>query len=287
MTETKTDAADQAVKDFWTKEVQDALREERDQQRADPESLYAAVHSSDAPRIEHWMPGSYAVRSHDVKAFDPILADESFHDFYLDAQDSPDGYAIRYNPHTGENEMFVAGSHSFGRHPYRAAEDWGANFLDAGLYTADKFMNVAIERFQDAKRMVGYRTKPRYWGYFGALGDPKRTAHTQELADIANANDVRVVYGFSRGGAIAADMQLYGYEGEVVGLSGAMSIAHNVNALNLTEGPGNEGEDDAAHPFGFFDQVVGMTGRHNVHYDLSPNMPHQVWKGKKRKWGFW
>lgn len=267
--------------DFWSKANQERLRSERDQARNDPKGLYAQVHATDAPRVEHYLGGSYAVRMEDIPSFDKILGDPSFEDFYRAAMDSPDGYAIRYNPNTGENEMFVAGTHAFLRHPIRAASDWGANILDSALYTGDKVMTYAAQKeVEEPLKYFGFHPKHKVWPYFGYFGDPKRIAFEKKLAKIANENDVKVVYGYSRGGAIAADMQLYGYEGESVGLSGAMAIAHNVDMLNLYEGPAGDEDEGNMNPLGVIDQLLGVSGTHNVHYDKSPYTPHQVWKSK-------
>lgn len=269
--------------DFWSDENQKALLAERDQARGDAKSIYTQVHETDAPPIEHYLGGSYAVRHEDLAAFDKILGSPDFDDFYRAAQDSRDGYAIRYNPHTGENEMFVAGTHSFFRHPVKAASDWGGNILDSVLYTGDKITTYAAQKeVEEPLKWLGLHPEHKVFPWFGVLGDPKRIQHEKDLAQIAKENNVAVVYGFSRGGAIAADMKLYGYDGEVVALSGAMSIAHNVDTLNLNEGPGDD-EHGHMNPLGLFDQAVGTSGQHNVHYDLAPWTPHQVWKGKKRK----
>jgi len=105
--------------------------------------------------------------------------------------------------------------------------------------------------------------------YYGSYND-YRMARQEQLAETAVLENVKVVYGHSRGGAMVADMRLP-LTIQKVGLDAAMVLASNKNMLNLTEaGTGAWGST--------FDQTIGRTGRFNVPVDYSPRYPHKVWK---------
>ena len=127
----------------------------------------------------------------------------------------------------------------------RTLNDWGMNILDFGLHNStNPLLNPSLN----------------IW----------RECHQNKLAEIAKKLNVQVIYGHSRGGALVADMDLP-KEIQKVGLSAAMLLARNKNMINLNEGGG-------INPLGFFDEVIGQTGRNNINMDFSPMVPHRVWK---------
>lgn len=108
----------------------------------------------------------------------------------------------------------------------------------------------------------------------GSNFNPWREAQQDMLSKAAILNDVQVIFGHSRGGALVADMKTK--EGvKKVGLNAAMRLARNKNMLNINEG------GDRKLPgkiLGQFDQFIGETGLQNVTYDFSPWSPHKSWK---------
>lgn len=99
--------------------------------------------------------------------------------------------------------------------------------------------------------------------------DTWRLSHQRKLSKIALKNRVEVIYGYSRGGALLADMKLP-RRIQKVGLSAAMIIATNKSMINLNEGGGK---------FGSFDYFLGFSGLYNVHVNFSPSVFHCPWKG--------
>lgn len=163
-----------------------------------------------------------------------ILDDPSFHDFAKEAYESEGGYAIRVNEMTGEKEMFVAGT--------RKASQWVLNFWDAYNYLSGSNMKAF-----------------NIW----------RTGKISELENVARANDIDVIYGHSRGGALVADMDLPETVTKV-GLDAAMVLTDNKDMINFNEGgAGNRG--------GWFDKMIGFGGENNVTMDTSPDKFHNVW----------
>lgn len=171
----------------------------------------------------------------DLSTLKKTIADPSFKKFANDAYAAKLGYSIRINPNTGKKEMFIAGT--------RDLEQWALNIYDGMLH------------------MYG----------FGSIQilDPWRYEKQNLLSKVAREQRVDVVYGHSRGGALAADMQLDTC-GQRVGVDAAMMIANNKKMVNLNEGGGY-------NPLGLFDNYIGQTGQNNITFDLSPYSPHKVW----------
>ena len=166
------------------------------------------------------------------------VAHPSFRHFAKAAYDAKDGYSIRVNPQTNKREMFIAGT--------RDLKQWVLNAFDSLLH---------VHGFGDIEIL-----------------DPWRFKKQNELGKIAVNNNVEVVYGHSRGGAIAADMPLSECT-QRVGLDAAMIMANNKDMINLNEGGG-------INPMGLFDAYIGQTGRNNVTVDYSTFTPHKVWSIK-------
>lgn len=188
------------------------------------------------PPTERWIGQLSCINSHDdLNTLKRTIADPSFKNFAKKAYDSKDGYSIRTNPHTNKTEMFVAGA--------RDLSQWAMNLYDGVLHQSDL-------------------------GEIGVL-NPWRLDKQNHLGRIAQDNYIDVVYGHSRGGALAADMPLSECT-QRVGLDAAMMIAANKDIVNLSEGGG-------VNPLGLFDEYIGQTGQKNVTVDFSPWYPHKVW----------
>lgn len=205
---------------------------------------------------------SDAAGANDLDFFRTDLSDPKFASFARDAYDSEAGYAIRINPNTGQKEMFIAGT--------RHTSQWGLNALDTVLYGADKMLDEAITLEKHAwTGATGIPLPPHKRMKLLSRLDMPREMKQLRFAKIAKANNVDVVYGHSRGAAMAADLDLPGVA--KIGLDGAMVLANETDTLNLEEGHG-------WNPLGLFDEAIGFTGEQNVNFDLSTWKPHQVWK---------
>lgn len=208
--------------------------------------------------------GQYGTKEYDINFIKTDLNDPSFKDFVNQGYESEKGYSIRINPRTGQKEMFVAGT--------RNASQWGLNLLDTVLYSADKGLNIMLNDLEvAAQEAVGIESPtpmfPVDIKMFQHIDVP-RNRKQQELAAIAEENDVEVIYGHSRGGAMVSDMDV---SAQKIGLDAAMLIAHNKDTLNINEGGG-------INPLGLFDEIIGVTGKNNYHYDASTWSPHRVWR---------
>mmetsp|Transcript_18517 Transcript_18517/g.27448 ORF Transcript_18517/g.27448 Transcript_18517/m.27448 type:complete len:246 (+) Transcript_18517:1894-2631(+) len=192
-----------------------------------------------------------------------VLQDSHFDGFAKDAYASEHGYAIRVNPNTGEKEMFIAGT--------RHGVQWGLNLLDTVLYTGDSLIDKEVQLF----RTVVFDEfgiplpNPGHAKILAKL-DVARDAKEEYFAEVAKANHVQVIYGHSRGGAIASDIA--GRTGaRAIGLDAAMSIAHNKDTLNV-----NEGHAGSLNPKDYFDALIGLTGKNNQYMDFNSKI-HTVW----------
>lgn len=171
----------------------------------------------------------------DLDTLKRTLKHPSFKEFARMAYDAKDGYSIRTNPITNKKEMFVAGT--------RNLSQWALNAYD-GLLNMNGLGNIQIL-------------------------DPYKFMKQNELGQIATANNVDILYGHSRGGALVADMPLPRCT-QRIGLDAAMMIAGNKDIINLNEGGG-------WNPVGKFDEYIGQTGHQNITVDFSPWSPHKVW----------
>jgi hypothetical protein len=218
------------------------------------------------------MPAKHASGMDSLDAIQTTLADPGFADFVNDSYKSAEGYSIRINPRTGKKEMMVAGT--------RHSTQWLLNAYDSGLYVADKALKSAAnevldhtigELYEDVPFLDDISPKPHIKGIkLFERADPWRQKKQKMYSEIAKENNVDVVYGHSRGGAIVADMNVPSGT-QKVGLDAAMLIAHHTGMLNINEGGG-------LNPLGLFDYAIGLTGEDNVTYDASTFSPHKVWR---------
>lgn len=111
-----------------------------------------------------------------------------------EAYKAKDGYVIKKNPITKENEMFVRGT--------AKGREWVQNAVES------------IPR-KAYGLIPGSRTA-------GALSFKKRREYASKLDDVAKKNNVKKVYGHSRGAAIISDMKS---PVKKVGVDGAMILA--------------------------------------------------------------
>lgn len=168
--------------------------------------------------------------------WESVLGHPSFDEFAKESYDDANGYAIRINPTTGDKEMFIAGT--------KNAKQWALNAWDMPWYNLANVTHIkAFERM-----------------------DPWRYKKTKYFEKIAREENVDVIYGHSRGGAILADMDV-GDHVTKVGLDAAMIIAAEKNTTNLHEYEGVTG---------IFDEFLSITGKENVDFDLGPRF-HSVW----------
>ncbi|AXH76207.1 MAG: triacylglycerol lipase [Atripovirus timinis] len=140
------------------------------------------------------------------------IRDYGFNELAETAYSNKRGYAIRTNPKTGEKEMFVAGT--------RTGGDWAANFGE-GLK-------------RKAYQIAGYdQIRSNKW----------RREYEDLLAREAVKNNVDVIYGHSRGGAIVNDIPVKGIK--KIGLDAATILAYKKYDIE------NHRQNQ------FFDRVIG------------------------------
>jgi hypothetical protein len=205
--------------------------------------------------------GSYggtrkAIDEHNVSTMSNILGKEDFSKFAEEAYANESGYAIRYNPYTGEKEMFVAGTRDLGQ--------WALNAKEG----------VDEQRYEMMdKKLAGMGLPPFMRKYVNK--DPKnglvyqqtRGAYEKELAEVAAREGVDIVYGHSRGAAFVSDAQ-FSSDTRVVSLDGAMMLAREKKTWNLNEG--------GTGFTGNFDRMIGYSGEENQSLDLGSHI-HHVW----------
>lgn len=197
------------------------------------------------------------------------VRDPSFGAFAKRGQDSKHGYAIRTNPQSGKKEMYIAGSRNVG--------DYASDLIDLGLYQGEKWLGdvmdaSVLELYSDIATEVTGTPLPGI-AAFHIFGRPSITHYDfwrkkaeRNYSKIAKEEGVDTIYGYSRGGAILADMD---FAGEKVGLDSAMVIAENEDMLNLREDIGVSGWT------GIYDMALGIGGQDNVSVDYHGNV-HQV-----------
>lgn len=247
----------------------------------------------------------FAADNFDPGPLEQTLSTEDFASFADEAKESPKNFALRVNPVTGEKEMFIYGTPSpFAINKQKGyKETWIENLRDSVIFGQNYVMNKAAP---GVKHHLGE-----------AFVMKGRVPEEVYLANIAKANDVDVIYGYSRGGAIASDLKNYGYKGAVVGLDAAMLITPNKDIINFTEGPSTEDykapqqlsdygpkmvpsvynpyvagavvvesskpPGEVLHDFSeTFDKGLGISGQHNIQLDENDRSPHQVWAGHKQ-----
>jgi hypothetical protein len=181
--------------------------------------------------------------NHNISFQEASQGDPSFNDFASEAYASPRGYAIRRNPMTGETEMFVAGTRNIGDH---ISNVW------------DLANRIALAPAQEAWNEKGLPPSlmPKH-----TLWKSNALRHYNK---VARDNNVDVIYGHSRGGALVADMSVD--EGVAkVGLSAATLIAHNKDIWNTTSPD-------------LFSRGIGLSGHNNTVMDGPYHSNwHQTW----------
>lgn len=302
---------------FWNKENQDALRLENDSNALRQEihgttksiSALGRLADEQAEGRHTTLESGYLPVQPAALSFDPLpieaqLEFEDFADFADEARGSYDNYAIRTNPRTGEKEMFIYGTPGpFQTNKRRGYINvWSENIRDGFIGGQNWIMDKAIP---GRKHNLGM-----------SFIEKGRAPLESRYAEIAKKNNIDVVYGYSKGAAQAADLKYYGYKGGIVGLDGAMLNTRNKDIINITEGPDSKGylAVQAWSDFGpkatqiapefnpylygavyveskkplpevvvdvskTFDKFLGLSGKHNFHYDANEASPHQVWKG--------
>lgn len=120
-----------------------------------------------------------------------------FNDLADSAYKSKDGFAIKRNPSTNKNELFVAGT--------RTTKDWLANGYEAGLKAA----NLPTKYFA-----------------------PYRNKFANKLDKAIKQQKVDIAYGHSRGGALLGDTNS---NIKKVGLDSAQLLNNNKNMLNIRQ----------------------------------------------------
>jgi hypothetical protein len=150
-------------------------------------------------------------------------------DFMMDAYNSDKGYAVKRNPTTGLNEMFVAGTHK--PTTKKGVKEWVQNIgegVEHLTLTDNKRFNVFTHHRQNF-------------------------AH--KLEDAAHSEKVDVVYGHSRGAAIISDFEAKD-DFIFIGLDGATGITReHDNILNIL------------HKGDLFDNAIAAHDKHsrNIH----------------------
>lgn len=176
--------------------------------------------------------------------FHKFFRESDMQSFKEAAYASPDGYAIRVNPVTGDKEMFIAGTHSpltkKGRH------EWGMNL-------AMGFRKITPEWF-DIFSEVGE----------GSFEEIYRDAKAKE--EIAESDGVVVVYGHSQGAAKVSWFDKTKFKR--VGLNGASFIAEGSDLMNI------KGDS-------YFDRGISTPGK-KEYVDYKSSF-HDVTKEKKEK----
>lgn len=197
------------------------------------------------------------------------IRDPSFGSFAKRGQTSKDGYAIRINPKSGKKEMYIAGSRNVG--------DVASDFIDLGLYQGEKLLGdvmdaSVMQMYGELATSVTGTPIPGIVAWY-AFGRPSITHYDfwrkkaeRKYAKIAKEEGVDTIYGYSRGGAILADMD---FAGEKVGLDSAMVIAENEDMMNLREDINTSGWTGA------FDMGLGIGGHDNISVDYHAKV-HQV-----------
>ena len=202
-----------------------------------------------------------AIGNRDTQYMSHRLSQDDFDINMKIAYATPDGYFIRYNPETGEKEMYVAGT--------RTTDQWLGNAYDALSMSLEKPVRKEYDRIMSTAGAPKWLSDGLYTPYNKSLLYRKtRGAYQNKLAEAARANNVDVVYGHSRGAALVADAP-FDPPVQRVGLDGAMLIADNKDMYNLYEG-GSGGLTS------YFDEVIAITGKNNETLNLGDHI-HHVW----------
>lgn len=209
--------------------------------RNENESLIRIVtHESDANTFQTQVS---LKGSSDPAYWKSFMKDSNMESFMNDAYESSDGYAIRTNPLTGKKEMLIAGTHS----PLtrKGIVEWGQNALETAAGVVDIGENI-IKKIDKGIATIGSVLEPEatplFIGEYEAVDRiPEmsnivasldgRDAFSKKMEAIAEENGVEVVYGHSRGAAIASGMDQSKFT--YIGLDGATFEGHPTDMLNI------------------------------------------------------
>jgi hypothetical protein len=194
----------------------------------------------------------------DLDGISQNFRDSNFERFAKEAYDSPEGYAIRINPLTGEKELFVAGTRDMGQ--------WGLNVLDGVLQISEDQVEDTFLGKNVANNMQKVGLDLTF--DFNKFDTPREQTKSK-MEDIVRRYHIDVVYGHSRGGSLVADMKVP--KGvKKIGLDAAMLTSHNKQLVNLNEGTGALFKGPKAFLKGVPDSVLDARGQNNYYYDASP-----------------
>lgn len=178
-----------------------------------------------------------------------VLTDPSFERFAKEAYRNKNGYSIRFNSTTGQKEMFIAGTRSGG--------DWALNIWDTIMHGSENLVaGVLDEAWEDVTDLPA-TLRPNVTKL-----NPFRVYHVNNMESVAARNNVDVIYGHSRGGAILSDMRVKDTTLKV-GLDAAMFISSDKNLINFKENA-------------IFDNLIGLTGKRNITKNYG-NTFHHSW----------
>ena len=160
--------------------------------------------------------------------------------FKQEAYVNHDGLAIRKNPVTGYNELFVAGS--------RTRSEWAQNFLEGGskmLTDVDMLLKVkgGYDKVKLVKNMKGLQKLEALdpsgtiilHGTHNVLDSSEviRDQFAEYIDQVIKEYEIDVVYAHSRGAATVSNLHS---DVKIIGLDGAMYLAHSeTNFLNLSQ----------------------------------------------------
>jgi len=143
-----------------------------------------------------WLSGSGPVRDQEAVTYGSKFADYELEKGFESAYANKDGYAIRKNPISRKNEMYVRGTNLKG---------YGREWLSNALEVLPR--GVAGVLGLSAPQELSLRA---------------RRKHASYLDSVAKRNDVDAVLGHSRGAAVVSDMT---FRKRKVGVDGAMILA--------------------------------------------------------------
>lgn len=143
-----------------------------------------------------WLSGVGPVRQQEAVTYGSKFADYELEKGFNSAYANPKGYAIRKNPISRKNEMYVRGTtmKGYGR-------EWISNALEALPRGVADVFDLGLAQ---------------------SFSLQQRRKHASYLDSVAKRNGVDAVLGHSRGAAIVSDMT---FSKRKVGVDGAMLLA--------------------------------------------------------------
>lgn len=175
------------------------------------------------------------------------------------AYSDPRGVSFRYNPDTGKNEMFVAGTRNY--------QDHTMNIVD-GLYTG---LNTARDIY-GSEAVFGVKDDSLSHFFLERLDFRKldfvRNKQSRSIEKIARDHNVDVIFGHSRGAAIISDVSS---DFKRIGVDGAMIISSDTSIDNYhdTATFSNLGT-------GVFDEFLALRGESNHVANINTKF-HNAW----------